>query len=164
AAAQRNIGSEGTSGRLWQPTVVRRFNGSALQLRPPERASARPVEGGGCDKWAVITTIFAPTKLVRQLVALEDWCVVVVGDRKAQSEEQYVRALQLSESGRRRFTYLDEGAQRRLRFNIIEKLPWDHFGRKNVGFMYALERGANVVYDTDDDNELLDASSLSAWA
>jgi hypothetical protein len=33
-------------------------------------------------------------------------------------------------------------------------LRWNHFGRKNLGFLYALQHGARWVYDTDDDNEL----------
>ena len=31
-------------------------------------------------------------------------------------------------------------------------IPWNHFGRKNVGFLYAIAHGAHVIYDTDDDN------------
>ena len=33
-------------------------------------------------------------------------------------------------------------------------LRWNHFGRKNLGFLYAVQHGARWVYDTDDDNEL----------
>ncbi|CAK0812055.1 unnamed protein product, partial [Prorocentrum cordatum] len=33
-------------------------------------------------------------------------------------------------------------------------VPWRHFGRKNVGFLYAIAHGARVIYDTDDDNRL----------
>lgn len=43
------------------------------------------------SKWVVITTIFPPTDLVRQLdkhVAHDDTCVVVVGDEK--SPRRYV--------------------------------------------------------------------------
>ena len=31
-------------------------------------------------------------------------------------------------------------------------IPWNHFGRKNVGFLYAIAHGAKLIYDTDDDN------------
>ena len=33
-------------------------------------------------------------------------------------------------------------------------LRWNHFGRKNLGFLHAISQGARWVYDTDDDNEL----------
>lgn len=41
-----------------------------------------------------------------------------------------------------------------LPYNIIPLLKWNHFGRKNVGFLYAMHHGAEVIYDTDDDNIL----------
>jgi len=34
-------------------------------------------------------------------------------------------------------------------------LPWNQFGRKNVGHLYAILHGATTVWDFDDDNELL---------
>eukprot|EP01034_Spumella_vulgaris_P037116 gene37116-45791_t len=40
-------------------------------------------------------------------------------------------------------------------FPLINILPWNHFGRKNVGYLYAILHGAQVVYDFDDDNILI---------
>ena len=45
------------------------------------------VSGCKADKWAVITTIFGPTKLIQQLETLDDWCTVVVADAKTPLEE-----------------------------------------------------------------------------
>eukprot|EP00391_Amoebophrya_sp_Ameob2_P009436 CAMPEP_0178994714 /NCGR_PEP_ID=MMETSP0795-20121207/7422_1 /TAXON_ID=88552 /ORGANISM="Amoebophrya sp., Strain Ameob2" /LENGTH=432 /DNA_ID=CAMNT_0020686935 /DNA_START=880 /DNA_END=2179 /DNA_ORIENTATION=- len=50
--------------------------------------------------------------------------------------------------------YLTVEQQKRLHYHIIDLLPWRHFGRKNIGFLYAIEHGAEVIYDTDDDNRL----------
>ena len=37
----------------------------------------------GCEKWAVVTTIFAPpSEAVRRLLYRKEWCVVVVGDKE----------------------------------------------------------------------------------
>lgn len=44
--------------------------------------------------------------------------------------------------------------QQRLHYHIVDHTPWRHFGRKNIGFLYAIEHGAEVIYDTDDDNRL----------
>jgi hypothetical protein len=41
-----------------------------------------------------------------------------------------------------------------LPYNIIPLLRWNHFGRKNIGFLYAMHHGAEMIYDTDDDNIL----------
>jgi hypothetical protein len=45
--------------------------------------------------------------------------------------------------------------QKRLNYRILRRLPWNHFGRKNIGFLYAVAHGAEVIYDCDDDNELI---------
>ncbi len=45
--------------------------------------------------------------------------------------------------------------QKRLPYGILKWLPWNHFGRKNLGYLFAIHHGAQVIYDTDDDNELL---------
>ena len=31
-------------------------------------------------------------------------------------------------------------------------MPWHSFGRKNVGYLFAISNGANVIWDFDDDN------------
>ena len=41
----------------------------------------RSAEQHICNKWAVVTTIFGPTALTKQLVKMKGWCVVVVGDQ-----------------------------------------------------------------------------------
>ena len=33
-------------------------------------------------------------------------------------------------------------------------MPWFSFGRKNVGYLYAIANGAKVIWDFDDDNLL----------
>jgi len=38
-------------------------------------------------------------------------------------------------------------------------LPWNHFGRKNVGFIFAMLHGAKVIWDFDDDNILVNKVS-----
>lgn len=99
-----------------------------------------------CDKWIVITTIFPPTALVRQIEspAGRGWCLVVVGDKK--SPPGY--------SVGPRVRFLSPNDQEELDFKITQHLPWNHFGRKNIGYMYAITKGAKVIYDTDDDNLL----------
>ena len=40
-------------------------------------------------------------------------------------------------------------------FPLIDVLPWNHFGRKNIGYIYAILHGACIIWDFDDDNILL---------
>ena len=40
-------------------------------------------------------------------------------------------------------------------FPLVDVLPWNHFGRKNIGYIYAIHHGAQIIWDFDDDNILL---------
>lgn len=42
--------------------------------------------------------------------------------------------------------------QRELPFNLASVLPERHYARKNLGYLLAMERGADVIIETDDDN------------
>ena len=37
---------------------------------------------------------------------------------------------------------------------FVEAILWNHFGRKNIGYLYAIAHGAEVIWDFDDDNML----------
>ena len=37
---------------------------------------------------------------------------------------------------------------------FVDHLPWNHFGRKNIGYLYAISMGAKTIFDFDDDNML----------
>ena len=61
------------------------------------------------------------------------------------------------EANRPTFIYLTPEDQEELsdHLPVIKLLPWNHFGRKNVGYLYAMLHGAEVIWDFDDDNGLL---------
>lgn len=40
--------------------------------------------------------------------------------------------------------YLTPDDQEALPYRLTDLLPWNHFGRKNVGYMYAIHHGAKV--------------------
>ena len=50
--------------------------------------------------------------------------------------------------------FLSSDDQRNMRSDFVDLLPWQSFGRKNVGYLYAIARGAKVIWDFDDDNFL----------
>lgn len=35
---------------------------------------------------------------------------------------------------------------------FVSAIPWRSFGRKNVGYLYAVANGAEAIWDFDDDN------------
>lgn len=89
----------------------------------------------------VITTIFPPTEAVRAFAQLPDCELIIVGDQKTPPD--------WSLDG---VTYLSPAAQDALGLEISRHLPWNHYGRKMVGYVYAISRGARIIVDTDDDN------------
>ena len=98
-------------------------------------------------QWAVVTTVNAPTQSVNDLAQLSDWCLVVVGDKK--TPEPCELPL-LSGS-----YYLGEKEQKEFcsQFDdFCEGIFWNNFGRKNIGYLYAIAHGANKRWDFDDDN------------
>ncbi|CAE7333569.1 STL1 [Symbiodinium pilosum] len=102
-----------------------------------------------CDRWIVVTSIFQPSPATRKLgeMTKQGWCYVVVADKNGPKDYDDVEGV----------IYLTVERQRALHFHIMDHLPWRHFGRKNVGFLYAIAHGAKIIYDTDDDNRLKEA-------
>ena len=50
--------------------------------------------------------------------------------------------------------FLSSQDQKLLDNHFIQHLPWNTFGRKNVGYLFAIANGAKVIWDFDDDNML----------
>jgi hypothetical protein len=100
-----------------------------------------------CSRWAVVTTVFEPSDAIRNMVTHEGWSVVVVGDDGAPPFNLSAPSL----------VYLDVHAQQQLRgaFGAFAAgLPLRHFGRKNLGYLWAIAHGAQSIWDFDDDNVL----------
>lgn len=75
-----------TGGTLFTMEKVRTYAGQRLGPgQQPSEMLESPEESTKCSRWAVITSIFEPTDTVRQLAALADWRVVVVGDKNGES-------------------------------------------------------------------------------
>ncbi len=109
-----------------------------------------------CDNWSVVTTVMKPSPAVtRQAKLGPDWCTVVVLDKKSPANYTLPG---LSDEEKSRVTYLTVSAQeafgRDNNIEMLEHLPWNHFGRKNVGYLFAISEGAKRIWDFDDDNLL----------
>ena len=147
----------GATGKRFRAVVRRTYQKPRIATGVSRATEVVVVERSGpkrqCEVWAVITSINPPTATITALAALSELCVVVVGDLKSPASDEYMRAFDAR--AQRRLVYLSPSDQRQLGYRILDHLPWNHFGRKNVGFLYAIDHGARYVYDTDDDNELL---------
>ena len=120
------------------------FNNSKINTYPQEIQN-------NCLAWGVATTIFDPSPTIHRLLQDTFLCLVVVGDKKTNEipwrefEKQY----------QFRVFYLSVEHQKKMLFLTVHKLPWNHFGRKNIGYLFAISYGAKIIYDFDDDNTLL---------
>ena len=91
--------------------------------------------------YVVITSIFAPTEAVAKIATVSDYQLVVAGDKKSPVSWQ-VDGVE----------YLSVADQEAQGFSLSTKLPFNHYGRKMMGYLHAIQAGASVIVDTDDDN------------
>ncbi|KAL3858123.1 hypothetical protein ACJMK2_012734 [Sinanodonta woodiana] len=88
------------------------------------------------------------------------WCLVVVADIQTQSRESYMTELGGKEAN---VVFLEPDDHGKLYPAISNTLPWKHFGRKNIGYIYAIHHGAEYIWDFDDDNMgLIDLDMFAA--
>jgi hypothetical protein len=93
------------------------------------------------NKMIVITTVYPATQSVKKWADMVGWKLIVVGDRKTPADWHCPQAM-----------YLSAADQQTARFRIMRNLPWNHYARKLVGYLAAMEQDADIILDTDDDN------------
>ena len=96
-------------------------------------------------KVIVTTTINAPTEALRKFGAMPDWELVVIGDRKTPGDFHIDGAI-----------YVPPEEQEKYDPELSEALGWNCVERRNYGFLWARDMGAEVVAEVDDDNIPLD--------
>ena len=47
---------------------------------------------------------------------------------------------------------MDVDTQEELGYRIFRRTPFNHYARKNIGYLYAIGQGAELIADVDDDN------------
>lgn len=97
------------------------------------------------DKYIVITSIFQPTEAIEKFAKFNGWNVIVIGDKKTDVDWRYPGVIYISPEDQQEFA---------SRFSSL--LPWNSYTRKNIGYLYAILKGARIIYETDDDNIPLD--------
>lgn len=101
-------------------------------------------------KFIVTTTINPPTKATLKFARIakeKDWRFVIVGDLKT-PHEQY-KAL---EDKYGHVVYLHPDTQDKLYSDLSTVIGWKTIQRRNIGFVYAYQNGADIIATVDDDN------------
>jgi hypothetical protein len=92
-------------------------------------------------KFIIITSIYEPSEAILSFAKLNDWQLVVVGDTKTPIGWEHPNV-----------TYLSPDFQSKMNSDLVNNLPWKSYSRKIAGYVFAIENGAEVIADTDDDN------------
>ena len=93
------------------------------------------------DKCVIITTINKPTETIFKHINNPNYDVIIVGDNKTPNDYKILNCI-----------YLDVPSQKKLFPELSDMLPYNHYCRKNLGYLYAIKKGYNIIYETDDDN------------
>lgn len=94
--------------------------------------------------FVVITTINEISAGILKLLELSEelnFKIILVGDRKTPD---------ITES--KNLTYLSLERQKELYPKFADLIPYNHYCRKNIGYLYSMHNGAEFIFDTDDDN------------
>jgi len=89
----------------------------------------------------VMTSIYPPSAAVQAFACRPDCRLYVAGDRKTPEgwTEQNV-------------TFLSAQEQESHPSRLLRMLPWNHYCRKQAGYLRAIMEGADIIVDSDDDN------------
>lgn len=147
----------GVTGVTFTGDSIRRYNGPRYfseRIPHPQfletsvaYAQIRPTANFSHTRWAVCTTVHSPTEALLDFFDSKDWAIVIVGDEGM--EDFRVNGTNA--------VFLDVAAQEALKRQfpgLLGLLPWRHFGRKNIGYLYSILHGAELIWDFDDDNYL----------
>ncbi len=96
----------------------------------------------GPGKFIVTTTIYPPSIATKRFCAMQDWQVIIVGDHKT-PHEQYEKLDCI---------YLHPDEQKAKYPELSAAIGWNSIQRRNIGFVEAYRRGAEVMATVDDDN------------
>jgi STELLO glycosyltransferases len=97
------------------------------------------------NKYIIITTINPLTPEIEAFVNTGSWQVLIVGDKKS----SLIR-------NAKNLDFYSIEKQYSTGFKIVNKLPYNHYSRKNIGYLLAVKANASVIYETDDDNRPLE--------
>ncbi|KAJ4779448.1 tRNA (Guanine-N(7)-)-methyltransferase subunit trm82 [Rhynchospora pubera] len=96
------------------------------------------------EKWILVSVSSAPTDALRALTRIKGWQLLAVGNSETPTDWSVKGAIYLS---------LEQQAQ--LGFRSVDFLPYSSYVRKSVGYLFAIQHGAKMIFDADDRAEVL---------
>jgi hypothetical protein len=96
------------------------------------------------DKCIIITTIDKSTESIIKHINNTEYDVIIVGDYKIPDSYKNLNCI-----------YLDVCSQKKLFPELSDLLPDNHYCRKILGYLYAIKKKYNIIYETDDNYNIL---------
>ncbi|NQU74178.1 MAG: hypothetical protein HQ547_05665 [Candidatus Omnitrophica bacterium] len=91
------------------------------------------------------TTTQYPTDALEKFDNLEDWTLIVVGDKKTPKDFKLKNGI-----------YISPDDQEKYNKNLSDLIGWNTHARRNFGHLWARDMRADIVASVDDDNIPLD--------
>lgn len=102
------------------------------------------------NKYIILTSISEPTVATLKYCEIadqKDWKLIFVGDLKTPHA-----SYQALEKKYKNFMYMTPEQQEQLYPELSEAIGWNKCQRRNIGWVYAYDQGADLVATSDDDN------------
>lgn len=93
------------------------------------------------NKVIVTTTINAVTKAIEKFDQMKDWTLVVAGDKKTPGPYRLKNGV-----------FLTCEDQEKINRELSDLIGWNCIQRRNFGFLWAYDHGADIIAVIDDDN------------
>ena len=102
-------------------------------------------------KYIITTTINSPTEATRKFASIamrDEWMFVIIGDTKTPHKDYQA----LARAFHPYIIYLHPDKQAEMYPELSEIIGWKTIQRRNIGFVYAYNQGAEIIATVDDDN------------
>jgi len=93
------------------------------------------------NKFIITTTINNPTAAIQKFDQMEDWKLIVIGDKKTPPNYNLTNGI-----------YLTPKDQENYDKDLSDAIGWNCIQRRNFGLLKAFELGADLIATIDDDN------------
>lgn len=101
------------------------------------------------NNYLIITTINSYDNSSIENYSKYNYNIIIIGDKKT-PHFSYLN---------KNITYIHPDEKKFIEFSNL--LPYNHYCRKNIGYIHAIKNGAELIFDTDDDNYPLE--NFNSW-
>ena len=103
------------------------------------------------NKWVVLTTNKKPSNLIKRLIyksSNDTWKILIIEREENHINSDWEKFIKKTNTNNTIFLSLKD--QENLGYQTTKYIPKNSYARKNIGYLYAIEHGAEEIFDTDD--------------